>query len=196
MAEPLIKILIKPHGTHCNSWGYELFSHAAVLWHHTAALRCWAAALRCHTTAQRRHNTPWNFAEALSLSHCLLHKLCDCCTAVRQTDNCRHKRRALCANPLHKIIHTPGYVRFRIVQPKQSLGHRIDLKLITKIYVNNGITLDCLWGRKGRASIFGHNYIRSGHCFRIPSHGYSIWVWRGHKYLSRRASVVLSSDCC
>ena len=142
------------------------------------------------------HNTPWNFAEALSLSHCLLHKLCDCCTAVRQTDNCRHKRRALCANPLHKIIHTPGYVRFRIVQPKQSLGHRIDLKLITKIYVNNGITLDCLWGRKGRASIFAHNYIRSGHCFRIPSHGYSIWVWRGHKYLSRRASVVLSSDCC
>ena len=42
------------HSTHCNSCGYDLISHAAVMWHHTAASRCPAAVLRCHTAAALR----------------------------------------------------------------------------------------------------------------------------------------------
>ena len=100
------------YSTHCNSRGYDLISLAAVLWHHTAAVRCRTAAVRCHTAALRCHTA------AMRLWDCrivLLHKLCDCCTAVRETESFRHKRRASCANPQHKIIHNPGYVHFRTV---------------------------------------------------------------------------------
>ena len=59
---------------------------------------------------------PWEFAQQLWDCHIVLsHKLCNCCTAVRQTEKFRHKRRALFANPPHKIIHNPGYLCFRIV---------------------------------------------------------------------------------
>ena len=39
------------HSTHCSSWGYDLITLAAVLWHHTAALKCRPAALGHHTAA-------------------------------------------------------------------------------------------------------------------------------------------------
>ena len=44
------------HNTNYNSWGFDLISLAAVLWHHTAALRRRAAALRCRTAALRQPN--------------------------------------------------------------------------------------------------------------------------------------------
>ena len=50
---------------------------------------------------------------AETVTFVLLHELCDCCTAVRQTENFRHKRRALYANPQHQIIQDTGYVHFR-----------------------------------------------------------------------------------
>ena len=102
------------HSNHCNSWGYDLISLAAVVWHHTAALRCRAAALRCHSSSDSDTATrDLKMLQRLWNCHIvLLYELCDCCTALHQTENFRRKRRALCANPRHKIIHNPCYVLY------------------------------------------------------------------------------------
>ena len=74
------------HSTHCNSCGYDLISHPAVLWHHSAALRPRTAALGPHTAALRQ---PQN--------------------ALRC---CRGFHTVLLHVP-HKGIRNPGYVHFR-----------------------------------------------------------------------------------
>ena len=45
---------VSQHPVPCNSRGYDLKSHAAVLRHHTAALRCCAGAVGYHTVALRQ----------------------------------------------------------------------------------------------------------------------------------------------
>ena len=86
------------NSNHCNSWGYDLISLAAVVWHHTAALRCRAAALRCHSSSETATRDLKMLQRLWNCHIVLLHELCDCRTAVHQTENFRRKRRALCAN--------------------------------------------------------------------------------------------------
>ena len=100
------------HSIHCNSRGCDLISF--VTSHCSLETSCSSSEM-----SQSRSEIATRHLQRLQrLWDChivLLHEVCDCCTAVRQTENFRHKRRALCANPLLKIIHNPGYVHFRTV---------------------------------------------------------------------------------
>ena len=91
------------HSIHCNSRGYDLIS---LVTSHCSLETSRSSSEMSHSSSEMsysRSEIATRHLEMLQrLWDChivLLHELCDCCTAVRQTENFRYNRRA---NPLLK----------------------------------------------------------------------------------------------
>ena len=107
----------KSHSIHCNSGGYDLIG--LVTLHCSLETSCSTSEMS-HSSSDMSHSRSEISTKHLvmlqRLWDChivLLHKLCNCYTAVRETENLRHKREIFCANPLLKTTHNP--VHFRTV---------------------------------------------------------------------------------